>query len=43
VAQIPLGRPGHVDEIAETCLFLVSCDGFVTDQTIRVNGGAGYY
>ena len=43
-AGIPLGRQGHVDEIAATCLFLVSDDGgFITGQTIHVNGGAGYY
>jgi 3-oxoacyl-[acyl-carrier protein] reductase len=41
---IPLGRQGHVDEIAATCLFLVSEDGgFMTGQTIHVNGGAHYY
>ena len=41
---IPLGRQGHVDEIAGTCLFLVSDDGgFITGQTIHVNGGAHYY
>ena len=41
---IPLGRQGSVDEIAATCLFLVSDDGgFITGQTIHVNGGAGYY
>src|SRR5438067_6936588 len=41
---IPLGRQGTVDEIAATCLFLVSDDGgFITGQTIHVNGGvAGY-
>jgi 3-oxoacyl-[acyl-carrier protein] reductase len=43
-AGIPLGRQGHVDEIAGTCLFLVSDDsGFITGQTLHVNGGAGYY
>ena len=43
-AGIPLGRQGHVDEIAGTCLFLVSDDGgFITGQTIHVNGGSGYY
>jgi 3-oxoacyl-[acyl-carrier protein] reductase len=43
-AGIPLGRQGHVDEIAATCLFLVSDDGgFITGQTIHVNGGAAYY
>ena len=41
---IPLGRQGHVDEIAATCLFLVSEDGgFITGQTIHVNGGAHYF
>ena len=43
-AGIPLGRQGHVDELAATCLFLVSDDGgFITGQTIHVNGGANYY
>jgi 3-oxoacyl-[acyl-carrier protein] reductase len=43
-AGIPLGRQGKVDEIAATCLFLVSDDGgFITGQTIHVNGGAGFY
>jgi 3-oxoacyl-[acyl-carrier protein] reductase len=43
-AGIPLGRQGHVDEIAAACLFLVSEDGgFITGQTIHVNGGAAYY
>ena len=42
-AGIPLGRQGHVDDIAATCLFLVSDDGgFITGQTIHVNGGTGY-
>ncbi|HVB17138.1 MAG TPA: SDR family oxidoreductase [Stellaceae bacterium] len=41
---IPLGRQGHVDEIAATCLFLVGDEGgFITGQTIHVNGGASYY
>jgi len=43
-AGIPLGRQGHVNEIAAACLFLVSDDGgFITGQTIHVNGGAAYY
>src|SRR6478736_4873201 len=43
-AGIPLGRQGKIDEIAATCLFLVSDDGgFITGQTIHVNGGTGYY
>jgi 3-oxoacyl-[acyl-carrier protein] reductase len=42
-AGIPLGRQGTVDEIAAACLFLVSEDGgFITGQTIHVNGGAHY-
>ena len=41
---VPLSRQGSVDEIAATCLFLVSEDGgFITGQTIHVNGGAHYY
>jgi 3-oxoacyl-[acyl-carrier protein] reductase len=41
---IPLGRQGKIDEIAATCMFLVTDDGgFITGQTIHVNGGAGYY
>jgi 3-oxoacyl-[acyl-carrier protein] reductase len=43
-AGIPLGRQGTVDEIAATCLFLVTDDGgFITGQTIHVNGGAAYH
>jgi 3-oxoacyl-[acyl-carrier protein] reductase len=43
-AGVPLGRQGKVEEIAATCLFLVSEDGgFITGQTIHVNGGAHYY
>jgi 3-oxoacyl-[acyl-carrier protein] reductase len=43
-AGIPLGRQGKVDEIAATCLFLVSDDGgFITGQTIHANGGVSYY
>ena len=43
-AGIPLGRQGTVDEIAGTCLFLVTDDsGFITGQTIHANGGVAYY
>ena len=36
-SRIPLGRQGTVDEIAATCLFLVSDDGgFITGQSIHV-------
>jgi 3-oxoacyl-[acyl-carrier protein] reductase len=41
---IPIGRQGTPDEIAATCLFLVGDDGgFITGQTIHVNGGVGFY
>lgn len=41
---IPLGRQGTADEIAATCLFLVSDEaGFITGQTIHVNGGSAYH
>jgi len=41
---IPLGRQGTAEEIAATCLFLVSDDsGFITGQTIHANGGVAYY
>jgi 3-oxoacyl-[acyl-carrier protein] reductase len=41
---IPLGRQGTVDEIAGTCLFLVSDDsGFITGQTIHANGGTAFH
>ena len=41
---IPLGRQGTVDEIAATCLFLITDDGgFITGQTIHANGGVAYY
>ena len=43
-AGIPLGRQGTAEEIAATCLFLVSDDsGFITGQTIHVNGGVAFY
>jgi len=36
--RIPLGRMGHVDEIAEAVVF-VSGNGYLTGQTICMNGG----
>ncbi len=42
--RVPLGRYGHVDEIAGACLFLASpAGGYVTGQVIHVNGGSGMY
>jgi NAD(P)-dependent dehydrogenase (short-subunit alcohol dehydrogenase family) len=44
IAGVPLGRYGHVDEIAGACLFLASpAGGFVTGQVIHVNGGSHMY
>jgi len=41
---IPLQRQGASEEIAATCLFLVSDDsGFITGQTIHANGGVAFY
>ena len=36
---LPLGRPGTADEYAETCLFLCAGAGYITGQTIHVDGG----
>lgn len=42
--EIPLGRFGHVEELAETCAFLASeGGGFVSGQVIHVNGGHYMY
>lgn len=45
---VPLGRPGHVDEMAGAAVFLASkLSAYVTGQTIHVDGGthaaAGWY
>lgn len=43
-SDIPLGRLGTVDDLASACLFLVTEEsGFITGQTLHVNGGAAYY
>ena len=37
---IPLGRPGHVNEIASTAVFLASeMSSYITGQTLHVDGG----
>jgi 3-oxoacyl-[acyl-carrier protein] reductase len=46
--MIPMGRPGHVDEIAGAAVFLASeMSGYITGQTIHVDGGtqaaSGWY
>lgn len=39
-ARIPMGRYGHVDEIAATVSFLASDGaGYITGQNLRVDGG----
>ena len=43
-SDIPLGRLGTSKEIAAACLFLITDDcGFITGQTIHVNGGTALY
>jgi len=40
IRQIPIQRPGTVDEVARTAVFLASDDAsYITGQTINVNGG----
>ncbi len=40
ISQIPLGRSGNPDDVARAVLFLASeYDGFITGETIDINGG----
>jgi 3-oxoacyl-[acyl-carrier protein] reductase len=40
LAQIPMGRFGNADEVAQAVLFLASGEaGYITGQTLHVNGG----
>lgn len=46
--MVPLGRPGHVDEIASTAVFLASnMAAYLTGQTLHIDGGtqasSGWY
>ncbi len=43
-ADIPLNRMGKPTEIAAACAFLASDEGgFITGQTLHMNGGAAYF
>lgn len=41
IARIPAGRAGTADEIAQAVI-LVAANGYITGQTISVNGGASF-
>jgi acetoacetyl-CoA reductase len=44
IAQIPVGRLGRADEIADAVAYLSSeRAGFITGSTISVNGGQYIY
>ena len=44
VSEIPLGRLGRPEDIAAACTFLAGDEcGFITGQTVHVNGGAAYF
>jgi 3-oxoacyl-[acyl-carrier protein] reductase len=37
--QIPMGRMGRPEEIAEVCLFLAAQASYMTGQVLAVDGG----
>ena len=41
VSQIPLGRFGTVDEVAQAVMFVVG-NGYLTGQTISLSGGMAF-
>jgi 3-oxoacyl-[acyl-carrier protein] reductase len=44
LARIPLGAMGSGDDIAAACVYLASREaGYVTGQTLHVNGGMAMY
>ncbi|HEX8506682.1 MAG TPA: acetoacetyl-CoA reductase [Hymenobacter sp.] len=44
VAQIPVGRMGYIDEVAEAVSYLVSDkSGFITGSNLSINGGQHMY
>jgi acetoacetyl-CoA reductase len=44
VAQIPVGRLGYIDEVAEAVSYLVSDkSGFITGSNLSINGGQHMY
>jgi len=43
-ADIPVGRLGDVNDIASACLFLITDEcGFMTGQTLHINGGTDFF
>ncbi len=44
IARIPVGRLGHVEDIARTVMFLIADEAdFITGSTLSVNGGQHMY
>jgi 3-oxoacyl-[acyl-carrier protein] reductase len=42
ISQIPMGRIGSADEVAQVCLFLASdMASYVTGEVITIGGGLG--